>query len=127
MGKEITITVTDKPFKAELKESETAKAIGEKLPIEASPSFWGDEIYFEVPVDIDENENPEVELEIGELAYWPDGNAFCIFYGPTPSSNDSEPRPASPVTVVGKLAGDATALREFDRRSVDTVKIEEAD
>ncbi|MFB6214400.1 MAG: cyclophilin-like fold protein, partial [Candidatus Bipolaricaulia bacterium] len=114
-------------FRGELNDTETAKVIGEKLPIESDPSFWGDEIYFEIPVDIDENENPEVELVIGDLAYWPDGHAFCIFYGPTPSSDDSEPRPASPVTVVGELSGDATALREFDRGNVETVKIEVAD
>lgn len=126
MGKEITITLNDRSFQGELNDTETAKSIGKKLPIEANPSFWGDEIYFEIPVDISENENPEVELEIGDLAYWPDGNAFCIFYGPTPSSNDSEPRPASPVTVVGELSGDATALREFDRGTAGKVRIEEA-
>lgn len=125
MGKEITVTVNDRSFQGELNDTKTAQTIGEKFPIEASPSFWGDEIYFEIPLDMDENENPEVELEIGDLAYWPDGNAFCIFYGPTPSSNDSEPRPASPVTVVGKLSGDATALREFDRGSAEKVVIEE--
>ncbi|MBS3736770.1 MAG: cyclophilin-like fold protein [Candidatus Bipolaricaulota bacterium] len=127
MGKEITITVNDSSFQGVLNNTEIAKAIGDTLPIESDPSFWGNEIYFDIPVNIEENENPELELEIGDLAYWPDGNAFCIFYGPTPSSNDSEPRPASPVTVVGELTGDATALREFDRGNVETVKIEEAD
>lgn len=125
MSKEITITINERSFQGELNDSDTAKAIGEELPVEAEPSFWGDEIYFEIPVDISENENPEVELEIGDLAYWPDGNAFCIFYGPTPSSDDSKPRPASPVTVIGKLAGNATALREFGRGTAKKVKIEE--
>jgi len=124
LGRKITITVNDKSFEGELNETDTAKNIWDKLPIEASPSFWGDEIYFEIPVEIAENENPEVELEVGDLAYWPDGNAFCIFYGPTPSSKDSEPRPASPVTVVGKISGDATALRELDRSSAKKVTIE---
>ncbi len=126
MSKEITITINERSFKGELNDSETAKAIREELPVEAEPSFWGNEIYFEIPVDISENENPKVELEIGDLAYWPDGNAFCIFYGSTPSSDDSEPRPASPVTVIGELAGDATALREFSRGTAKKVKITEA-
>ena len=127
VAKKIKITVNDKDFLGELNETETAKAIETNLPIEASPSFWGDEIYFEIPVDIEENENPEEELEVGDLAYWPDGNAFCIFYGPTPSSKGSEPRPASPVTVVGEVSGDATVLRQLDRGFGDKVKIEAAE
>ena len=126
MGKEIKITVGDKTFAGELNDTDTAAAIWDELPVSASPSFWGDEIYFEIPVELEENEEPEVELEIGDLAYWPDGNAFCIFYGPTPSSDGSEPRPASPVTVVGKISGEVVALREFDRRSAEKVKIEQA-
>ena len=124
MAKKITIEINNKSLAGELNDTETAEAISEVLPIEASPSFWGNEIYFEIPVEMDENEKPEVELEIGDLAYWPDGNAFCIFYGPTPSSNGSEPRPASPVTVVGKLNGNATSLREIDRGSAKEVRIE---
>ena len=109
-----------------LNDTETARAIEDELPLKAKPSFWGDEIYFEIPVDLEENEHPEEELDIGDLAYWPDGNAFCIFYGPTPSSKGSEPRPASPVTIVGKLSGDATALRELDRSFGGKVKIDRA-
>ena len=124
MGKEIVITVNEKSFRGELNDTDTAELIGDELPIEASPSFWGEEIYFEIPVNLAENEDPEEELEVGDLAYWPDGNAFCIFYGPTPSSEGSEPRPASPVTVVGRLSGDISGLRDFDRGSAEKVRIE---
>jgi hypothetical protein len=124
VGKEIVITVNEKSFRGELNDTDTAELIGDELPIEASPSFWGEEIYFEIPVNLAENEYPEEELEVGDLAYWPDGNAFCIFYGPTPSSEGSEPQPASPVTVVGRLSGDISGLRDFDRGSARKVKIE---
>ena len=56
MGAEIEIDLDDESFKAELRENETAKGIADKLPVQASPSYWGDEIYFEIPVDIGENE-----------------------------------------------------------------------
>jgi len=51
------------------------------------------------------------EVEVGDLAYWPPGNAFCIFFGPTPVSRGDRPRAASPVNVFGRLLGDATAFR----------------
>src|SRR6266566_2855101 len=62
---------------------------------------WGDEIYFGIPVKA-ESEDPREVVEPGDLAYWPPGSAFCIFYGPTPASRGDEIRPASPVNVVVK-------------------------
>lgn len=123
MGTEIEIELGEESFKAELAENETAKRIAGKLPVQASPSFWGDEIYFEIPVDIGENEQPKTELEAGDLAYWPDGNAFCIFFGPTPSSTGPEPRPASPVTVIGQLLEDPELLKKLNRGSIGEVEV----
>jgi len=120
---EIEIEVDGRTVRGELVENNTAKEIAAALPIQASPSFWGDEIYFEIPVDIVENEQPETKLEAGDLAYWPDGNAFCIFFGPTPGSTGSEPKPASPVTVIGELLEDPELLKDLDRNSTGTVEI----
>ena len=50
-------------------------------------------------------------VEVGDLGYWPAGPAFCIFYGPTPISNDKEIRPASAVNIIGTVIGDPTSLR----------------
>ncbi len=126
MGTEIEIDLGDETFRAELTGNETARELADELPVRASPSFWGDEIYFEVPVDIVENERPETELKEGDLAYWPDGSAFCIFFGPTPSSEDSEPRPASPVTVIGELLDDPELLQGIDRGAIGEVKVRKA-
>ena len=110
----------------ELNDTETAKKIERALPVKSDPRFWGNEIYFEIPVNIDDNENPEMGLEVGDLAYWPDGHAFCIFFGPTPGSTGTEPRPASPVTVVGEITGDAEVLQDLDLESVSEVRIEKS-
>ncbi len=92
---------------AELNDSETATRIYEALPIRAEAQRWGDEIYFEIPVDVGESDDARDELEVGELAYWPPGRAFCIFFGPTPASSGSEPRAASAVNPIGRIVGDA--------------------
>ena len=67
-------------------------------------------------------ENGQNVVEVGDIGYWPIGNAFCIFYGPTPMSIDETPRPASPVTVFGRVLGDATVLGDI--RSGMMVSIE---
>jgi hypothetical protein len=80
----------------------TAEAIWSNLPIEAKVSTWGDEIYFSIPVKV-EAENQKDVIQMGDVAYWPPGNAFCVFFGPTPASWDKEIRPASPVNVIGRV------------------------
>lgn len=95
---------------AELNSSKTAKAIWDALPFEAIGERWGDEIYFSIPVELGP-ENPKSVVEEGDLGYWPPGNAFCIFFGPTPASKGNEIRPASPVNVFGKIIGDSKVLK----------------
>ncbi len=96
---------------AELNETATAEAIWDALPIEAQANTWGDEIYFSIPVYLEE-ENAQAVVEKGDLGYWPVGNAFCIFFGRTPASRGDEIRPASPVNVFGHLEGDPTVFKK---------------
>ncbi len=88
-----------------LNDSKTAQAIWEALPLRSMGNRWGDEIYFSIPVELDE-ENARAVVELGDLGYWAPGTAFCIFFGPTPVSRGGEIRPASPVNVFGRLEGD---------------------
>lgn len=83
----------------------TAEAIIKALPLEGVANRWGDEVYFRVPVSVGEENSQEV-LEVGDVAYWPPGEAICIFFGPTPISRGPEPRAYSPVNVFGKVKGD---------------------
>ena len=102
---------------------ETAKAIWEALPLEARANTWGDEIYFSIPVSI-EAENPKAVVDLGDLGYWPPGNAFCIFFGPTPMSRGDEIRPASPVNVFGRVIGDPKVFKAV--RGGEKVRLERA-
>jgi hypothetical protein len=107
----ITITAGDVSLPAELNDHPTAQAVWEALPIEGIANVWGDEIYFGIPVRAEQEPDARAVVEVGELAYWPLGNAFCIFFGPTPASTDERPRAASPVNILGRMAGDATLFR----------------
>ena len=79
--KKINIEFSGNIIEAGLNDTDTAGKIMEKLPFEGSVSRWGDEIYFSIPVEAG-LENATELLEEGDLAFWPPGNAFCIFFGP---------------------------------------------
>ena len=95
---------------ATLHDNATAKAIWAALPLTARGNRWGDEIYFEIPVQLAQAGDARDVLQAGELAYWPAGRAFCIFWGPTPASRSGEIRAYSPVNVFGQLEGDSQAF-----------------
>ncbi len=109
MSLTIQITVGDLVLRANLHDTETARRVWEALPLEADGSLWGDEIYFEIPVEMGE-EDPQEVVEVGDLGYWPTGQAFCLFWGPTPASEGDEIRPASAVNVFGRIVEDARLL-----------------
>ena len=109
--KKILIKAGEVEAAAELDESETARAIWQALPLEGSANTWGEEIYFSIPVNAEQDPEAREDVEVGELAYWPVGKAFCIFFGPTPVSRDEKPRAYSPVNVFGRVLGDATAFK----------------
>jgi hypothetical protein len=110
----ITITAGSVTMEAELNDSPTAQSIWEALPITGRANTWGDEIYFTIPVQAAQAPDARADVEVGELGYWPAGSAFCVFFGPTPASSGDRPRAASPVSVVGRVLGDATAFRQVD-------------
>jgi uncharacterized protein len=111
MARSIRILAGQISATAELNDSKTAAAIWEALPIEAKAETWGDEIYFAIPVRSEADGAKEI-VSLGDLAYWPPGHAFCVFFGPTPASRGDEIRPASPVNVVGRVIGDATVFKK---------------
>lgn len=111
MAKRICIKVGLIEAVAELNDTRTAQAIWEALPIKARVNLWGEEVYFSIPVSLEPEAGQEL-VSAGDLGYWPEGNAFCIFFGPTPISQGDEIRPASAVTVFGRITGDVTIFKQ---------------
>ena len=112
------------PVEAELledKNPETVIAIWDNLPFETYVNTWGDEIYFSIPVNIGE-ENAQETVKAGDLGYWPPGNGFCIFFGPTPISRGDEIRPADPVNVFGRIKGNPKIFKKV--KSGEKIRIE---
>lgn len=118
----IRITAGKVSLEAELNDSATAKSLAKALPITGRANRWGDEIYFSIPVDADEESGARADVAVGEIAFWPPGSAFCIFWGPTPASSGSEPRAASPVNSLGKIDGDATQFGAVSSGTTVTIE-----
>ena len=111
MKKMIKIITEKIQMTAELNETRTSGMIYDALPIKATVNTWGEEIYFQIPVKTELENGVEVVKE-GDLGYWPSGNAFCIFFGKTPVSTEKEIKPASAVTLIGKLSGESMRWKE---------------
>jgi len=108
---------------AELNDTRTAQAIWEALPIKARVNLWGEEVYFSITVSLELEVGQEL-VSAGDLGYWPEGNAFCIFFGPTPISQEDEIRPASAVTVFGRITGDAAIFKQVASGAKITIEKE---
>lgn len=107
----IRITAGNVQVVANLNDSPTADAIWNALPLTARANTWGDEIYYSIPVSLEEASDAQAVVAMGDLGYWAPGSAMCIFFGPTPVSRGNDIRPASPVNVFGRIAGDATVFK----------------
>jgi hypothetical protein len=116
----ITIRFASYEIDAELFDTPTGRAIYDSLPLHENVSLWGDEIYFEIPVEMGLEPGSRATVEVGDLAYWPNMPAFCIFFGPTPVSSGSTPVAASAVNIFGKLS---TVEPDMLRKVFDTSKV----
>jgi hypothetical protein len=88
----------------------TADAVWEALPLEGKARRWGQEVYFDVPLQVALEKDARAEVGVGDLGFWPAGPAIALFFGPTPSSTGARPVAASPVNVFGRITGDAARL-----------------
>ena len=111
MKRKIKIVAGKLELEAWLNETKTATKVFEALPITSAVNTWGDEIYFTIPVDAGPEDAKEL-VSLGDIGYWPPGKAMCLFFGKTPISRGDEIRPASPVSIIGKVEGDLKLLRK---------------
>ncbi|MEU1015021.1 cyclophilin-like fold protein [Streptomyces sp. NPDC005900] len=109
----LTATVGDTP---------TARALEKALPLTATAHTWGEEVYFDTGVSVPCEADARQVVEPGTVAFWPDGDALALPYGPTPISRGDECRLASPCNVLGRIEQDPRLLATV--RDGDPIRVE---
>jgi hypothetical protein len=104
-------SIRDREFGIALRDTPTAKALSDALPIEATVNRWGDEIYCVTDIELPEEPEARTLMEVGEIAYWPPQGGIALFFGRTPVSTDERPRAYSACNVFGTFDVDLRFLR----------------
>ncbi|MBI4846511.1 MAG: hypothetical protein HY810_08625 [Candidatus Omnitrophica bacterium] len=107
-------------FTANFNYTDTAKQVFNALPVDAKICLWGEEIYFKTDIKASA-ENATKNVDIGDVAYWPQGRAICVFFGTTPLSTDEKPVPTSEVVVIGRINVNPAELQKIKRD--DSVRV----
>ena len=94
----------------------TVESLVGGMPFTSKSFLWKEEVYFETPISMG-LEKPRAAVQPGDLAYWPPGKAFCIFFGKS--------QPYSPVNIIGRITSDLQALGTV--RKGEWVKVRLAD
>ncbi len=116
----------DREISIELDDSRSPKtfqAIIENLPVEINITKWGDELYTERTQISANDENAKREVDYLDVAYWPEGNALCLFYGPTPISKAGQILAYSPVNIVGRIIPHGNEKDELLQEIKDNTKV----
>ena len=101
----------------------TVQAILESLPIEVNINRWGDELYTEKTQIVEKEEDAKREVNLFDVAYWPEGNALCLFYGPTPISTEGKILAYSPVNIVGRISTRDNEKEDVLEKITDSTRV----
>ena len=118
----LRITAGKARVEVALDDTPTAQALLEALPFESRAQTWGEEVYFEAPVNTSLEPEARQIVEPGTVCFWVEGSALALPYGPTPISTDGKPKLVARCNLLGRIVGDARVLavvRDGDKVSVE--------
>ncbi|HUQ25322.1 MAG TPA: cyclophilin-like family protein [Burkholderiales bacterium] len=106
-----------------MRDTPTARALFEAAPFEGRAQTWGDEVYFETPVNAKLEADAQQVVDPGTVCFWTQGDALALPFGRTPISTDERPKLANPCNVLGTMK-DFALLKKV--KAGDKVRVEKA-
>ena len=97
---------------ANLRETSSVEQLVAVLPCEASANTWGEEVYFELPLEALLESDAQQVVEPGTVCFWVQGSSLALPFGPTPVSKGDECRLVTRCNVLGKIEGDPRRLKK---------------
>lgn len=110
---------------AQLHNTPTAQQVWQALPCQSSASTWGEEVYFEMPIRVDLEDDARQVVDPGSVCFWTGGNSLALPYGPTPASQGDECRLVTEVNILGQIEGNPRDLASV-RDGMD-IRVERAE
>ena len=120
--KKIILKFNDKDLILNLRNTPTAELIYDALPFTSTVKKWGEEIYFETPINAQLENNARAVVNFGEIAFWDGGSAIAIGYGKTPVSKENEIRLISPCNIWADSDFEKDYIEKIKEN--ETVKVE---
>jgi len=105
----IKIRTRSGEWSASLDDSDISNEMWLSLPFSADINMLGSQIYFVMGLESKVRGDSKI-FEKGDIAYWPEADAVCIFFGPTPLSTDERPVAAYPMKKIGRVNGECSDM-----------------
>jgi len=107
---------------AALNDTPSTRALLAALPLRARAQTWGEEVYFEIPVEVPLERDAKQVVPPGTVCFWVEGGSLALPWGRTPISDGDQPKLVTRCNVLGKIEGDTKQLSDI--RSGDAVTVE---
>ena len=109
---------------ATLDDTPTARALVAALPLSSRAQTWGEEVYFEIPVEAALERGARQVVPAGTVCFWVDGSSLALPFGRTPISEGKEPKLVSRCNVLGRIDGEARDLASVRSGDAMTLTLE---
>jgi hypothetical protein len=127
MAERLRMTFGEVTLDVVCRDTPTARAVRRACPLSGTTQTWGAEAYFTADIDAPLEADARAVVTAGEIAFWPDGGAIAVGYGPTPISRGEEIRLAAPTNIFADAEGDVSALAKVPAGAPVRVEVVDGD